>query len=91
MSPDRYTELIEFLGRKFDRIEQRLRALEVSHESLRDQVELLADGQSMSDERSAARFDRIELRFDKWEVDLGTVQLEHERRTSVLEAGRRDR
>ena len=35
--------------------------------------------------------DRIELRFDKWEVDLGTVQLEHERRTSVLEAGRRDR
>ena len=91
MSPDRYTELIEFLGRKFDRIEQRLRALEVSHESLRDQVELLADGQSMSNERSAARFVRMELRFDKWEVDLGTVQLEHERRTSVLEASRRDR
>jgi hypothetical protein len=88
MSPDQYTELIEFLGRKFDRIEQRLTALEVSHESLRDQVELLADGQSMSNERSAAR---IELRFDKWEVDFGTVQLEHERRISVLEAGRRDR
>jgi hypothetical protein len=47
MSPDQYTEVIEFLGRKFDRIEQRL--------------------------------------------DFGTVQFDHKRRISVLEAGRRDR
>jgi len=58
MTSDQYTELIGFLNKKFGRIDQRfdqvegrLTRVEVRLETLGDDIRLLADGLSMTNER----------------------------------------
>jgi hypothetical protein len=71
MTKDQYTDLVDFLSRKFDAIDRRfddmdrrLTALEVSHEAMRDDIRALAEGQAAM----SALFDRFEAerqqRFD---------------------------
>jgi predicted nucleic acid-binding Zn-ribbon protein len=117
MTADQYTELIEFLARKFDAIERRLAALEVSHEAMRDDIRALADAQAVTNARldrleacvdrfesetrgrfdalearmdrleseTRGPFDALEVRFDRFQVDFGTVVLDHGRRIRTLE------
>jgi chromosome segregation ATPase len=65
MTADQYTELIDFLAKKFgriderfdaverrlDRVEGRLTKVEVRLEKLQDDVRILAEGLSMTNER----------------------------------------
>jgi len=120
MTADQYTDLVEFLGRKFDAIERRLTAieervvaleervtsverrltvLELRHEAMRDDIRALAEGQAVINARVArleerldafdnearAGFAGLEVRFDRFEVDFGTVVLDHGRRIRALE------
>jgi hypothetical protein len=58
MTTDQYTELIDFLGRKFGRIDERFDAVEgrltkveVNLEFLRDDVRILSEGLTATNER----------------------------------------
>ncbi len=58
MTADQYTDLIEFLAKKFGRIDERFDALEgrvtkveITLEALRDDVRLLAEGISTTNNR----------------------------------------
>ncbi|MFG1691475.1 hypothetical protein ACGF5M_04915 [Gemmatimonadota bacterium] len=100
MTSDQYTELIEFLSRKFreiderfdamdrrfDRLEGRVTAGEVSLESLRDQVRLLGEGVTATNQR----LDRFEIsvntRFDTLGNKLDRFHMDHELRMTALEA-----
>jgi hypothetical protein len=89
MTADQYTELIDFLARKFeaidrrfnaieqrfDAIEHRMAALEVSHEAMRNDIRALAEGQAVI----TARMDRFEAesreRFDAIEVRMDRIEV----------------
>ena len=58
MTADQYTELIDFLAKKFGRIDERFDAVEgrltkveVRLEALQDDVRILAEGLSMTNDR----------------------------------------
>jgi predicted nuclease with TOPRIM domain len=80
MSKSEYQELIEFLGEHFDRIDRRLAEfdnrltrLEISHESMRDDVKGIAEGLMTLNQR----FDRFETEVRGWfaEQDLQNVHV----------------
>ena len=78
--------------RRLTAVEQRLTALEVSHEAMRDDIRALAEGQAVLNSRmdrlqaeNRQCFDRIEVRFNRYELDFGTVNFEHGRRIEALE------
>jgi tetrahydromethanopterin S-methyltransferase subunit G len=88
MTSDPYTELIEFLGRKFEAIERRLDAmehrlavLEVGHEAIRGDIRALADGQAVIN----ARLDRVESRVEALEGHLDRSEVETRARFDGIE------
>jgi len=75
MTADQYTDLIDFLGRRFGQIDQRFDALEgrltkveVSLEALRDDVRLLAEGLSTTNQRLDRYHQDHEIRIKALEV-----------------------
>ena len=95
MTTDQFTELIEFLGRKFDAIdrrfdaiegrlsavERRLAVLEVSHEAMRDDIRALAEGQAVIN----TQLDRLEARVDALEEHFDRFEIETRARFHGIE------
>jgi uncharacterized coiled-coil protein SlyX len=107
MTSEQYTELIDFLGEKFGKIDQRFDAMDrrfdamdrrfdrlegrvtagaVSLEALRDQVRLLGEAVTATNQR----LDRFEVsvnaRFDALGDKLDRLHMDHELRLTALEA-----
>ena len=84
MSPSEYQDLVVFLVKKFDGVETRLSAVEVGQESLRSDVQTVAElvtanGRSIDENRRA-----IEVLTEK--VELNTVGIRAVRdRVATLE------
>ncbi|MBM4184315.1 MAG: hypothetical protein FJ207_08815 [Gemmatimonadetes bacterium] len=76
-----------------EEMEVRLSRAEVLWESMRDDIRRVAEGVMAVNERLDRRFDEIQVRFDRFTVDFGTVQLDHGARIEALERhrGRRGR
>jgi hypothetical protein len=86
-------------------VETRLARSEVLWESVRDEIRRVAEGVIAVNERldrfqaeTRERFDRVErdigglqVRFDRFAVDFGTVRLDYEARIEALERHRRSR
>ncbi len=70
-------------------VEARLSRSEVLWESMRHEIRLLAEGMVALSERLDRRFDGIQVQFDRFAVDFGTVQLDHGARLQALEGWRR--
>jgi hypothetical protein len=76
---------------RLDAVEVRLRRVEVLHEETRSDVRRVADGLVALSERFDREFGGLKVRFDRFEVDFGTVQLDHGVRITALEQHRRRR
>jgi predicted nucleic acid-binding Zn-ribbon protein len=61
---EEHRELVEFLGRKFDRIDRRFVKLEVGLEGVRDEVRILAEGIAGTNQR----LDRFQERLEHLEA-----------------------
>ncbi len=51
MTKSEYQELVEFIAPRFDRIDERLRRVEILGEDTRHQVHILADGLATADRK----------------------------------------
>jgi chromosome segregation ATPase len=76
---------------RLDRIEVRLTRVEVLHEDIRTELRRVAEGVVSLSERLDREVRAIHVRFDRFEVDFGTVQMDHEIRLTALEQHRRRR
>jgi septal ring factor EnvC (AmiA/AmiB activator) len=76
---------------RLDAVENRLGRVEVLHEETRSDLRRLAEGLAMLNERFDREFGGLHVRFDRFEVDFGTVQLDHGMRITALEQHRRRR
>jgi septation ring formation regulator EzrA len=74
-----------------DAVEARLSRVQVLHEETRHDVRRLAEGLVALSERFDREFGGLKVRFDRFEVDFGTVQLDHGIRITALEQHRRRR
>jgi chromosome segregation ATPase len=75
MSPNEYKELVDFLGRKFDRIDQRFEQIDQRFEQIDQRFEQIDQ-----------RFDRLEQRMDSFEARLTRVEILGEKNQSDLQA-----
>ena len=72
-------------------LEARLTRAEVLRESMRDDLRRVAEGVVALNERLDRGLESIQVRFDRFAVDFGTVQLDHGARIEALERQRRGR
>jgi chromosome segregation ATPase len=72
-----------------DVMETRLTRVAVLQEEMRDDVRRLAEGLASLNERFDREFGGLKVRFDRFEVDFGTVQLDHGMRITALEQHRK--
>lgn len=72
-----------------DSLDTRLARSEVLWESMRHDLRLVAEGVVALGERVDRRLDGIQVQFDRFAVDFGTVQLDHGARLEALERWRR--
>ena len=83
---DAMDEHFDAMDRRFDRLEGRVTGGAVSLEALRDQVRLLGEGVTATNQR----LDRFEVsvnaRFDGLEDKLDRLHMDHELRMTALEA-----
>jgi archaellum component FlaC len=73
MTPDEYRELVDFLGRKFDRIDQRF-----------DQVDQRFEQVDQRFERVDQRFERVDQRFENVEGEIRGVRVLVEKNASDI-------
>ncbi|MGE0159964.1 MAG: hypothetical protein AB7T31_11195 [Gemmatimonadales bacterium] len=76
---------LDAVENRLDALEVRLRRVEVLHEETRSDVRRVADGLVALSERFDREFGGLKVRFDRFEVDFGTVQLDHGVRITALE------
>ena len=88
----------EAMEARQETMEARLTRAEVLWESMRDDLRRVAEGVVALSERMDRRFATIEgglgaiqVQFDRFAVDFGTVQLDHGARMEALERHRRRR
>ena len=75
MTPDQFTELVEFLGRKFDQIDRRFDGVDARLDALERRVSALqVSHEAMRDDIMAALRDY----FKDSEMNLGLVIVKHE-------------
>ena len=83
---DAMDERLDAMDRRFDRLEGRVTGGAVSLEALRDQVRLLGEGVTATNQR-LDRFDvSVNARFDGLEDKLDRLHMDHELRMTALEA-----
>lgn len=71
MTKSEYSELVEFLGRRFDGLETRLTRVEVGMEAMRDDIRQLAEGLVATNERIdriEGRLERLDSRLERFEI-----------------------
>ena len=88
---DRLEARQDRLEARQDPLEARLTRSEVLWESMRDDLRRVAEAVIALSERLDRRFDGIQVQFDRFAVDFGTVQLDHGARIEALERQRRGR
>ncbi len=97
MTADQHTELIDFLGKKFGKIDDQFAAIDRRFESIEGRFEAIDGRFDAVDHRFDAldhRLDRFEasvnLRFDRLHNKLDRLHMDHELRLVALEANRSD-
>ena len=81
MTKSQYSELIDFLGKKFDaqkrETDQRFTKLEVGFEAMQVTIQTVAEGVLSNGERLdrvETRLDQLEMRFDRLEHRLDSFE-----------------
>ena len=91
MTKSEYQELVEFIAPRFDRIDERLRRVEILGEENRHQIQIVADAvsQTVSDDKFEAFRSEVAAGFQNVHELLRTSHVELDRRVTRLEEGRR--
>ena len=92
MTKSQYSELIDFLGKKFDaqkrETDQRFTKLEVGFEAMQVTIQTVAEGVLSNGERLdrvETRLDQLENRFDSFESVFRADRFDVQRRLKALE------
>jgi len=92
MTKSQYSELIDFLGKKFDaqkrETDQRFTKLEVGLEAMQVTIQTVAEGVLSNGERLdrvETRLDQLENRFDSFESVFRADRFDVQRRLKALE------
>jgi ribosome maturation factor RimP len=91
MTKSEYQELVEFIAPRFDRIDERLRRVEILGEENRHQIQIVADAvsQTVSDDKFEAFRSEVAAGFQNVHDLLRAYHLELDRLVTRLEKGRR--
>ncbi len=87
MTKSEYQELVEFIAPRFDRIDERLRRVEILGEENRHQIQIVAEAVTGVDDKLETFRSEVAAGFEDFRELLRASQLELDRRVTRLEEG----